>query len=125
VDAGRATIGVTVQDAIYHQRFTQSLKQFSERLDELLMEMRRFEPSHVPAELLDEVASTLGELMLVLVENKNVHGAKGFTGRAASDARLLREGVRFGGLQSSQITEAIGALREELAAAIHEDKQAA
>lgn len=114
-----------MQDALYHQRFTRSLERFSARLDELLAEIRRFEPTLIPAELLDETASTLGELMLVLIERKSVDGAAGFTGRAASDARHLREALRFGQLQSSQLTEAIGALREELGAVIHDDKQAA
>lgn len=114
-----------MQDAFHHQRFTHSLENFSARLDELLLDIRRFEPSLIPAELLDEIASTLGELMLVLIEHKSLDGAKGFTGRAASDAQHLREALRFGQLPLNQITEAIDALRQELCVVIHEDKQAA
>lgn len=101
------------------------MERFSARLDELLLEIRGFEPSLIPAELLDETASTLGELMLVLIEHKSVDGTKGFTGRAATDARHLRETLRFGQLQSNQLTEAINALREELGTVINLDKQAA
>jgi hypothetical protein len=114
-----------MQGAIYHQRFTESLEHFSTRLEDLLPLIRRFEPSLIPAELLDEVAGTLGELMLVLVEHKSVEGTKNFTGRAASDISRLREALRFGQLQSNQITAALDALREELCVIIHEDKQAA
>jgi hypothetical protein len=114
-----------MQDAIYHQRFTQSLERFSARLDDLLLEVRRFEPSLIPAELLDEIASTLGELMLVLIEHKNIDGVTGFAGRAASNARHLRETLRLGQLQPKQFTEAITALLQELGDVIHQDKQAA
>lgn len=114
-----------MQDALRHQRFTQSLERFSTRLDELLGEIRRFEPSFIPAELLDETASTLGELMLVLVEHQRIDGARGFTARAASDARRLREALRFGQLQSNHLTKAMTALLQELGAVIHQDKQAA
>ena len=112
-----------MQDILRHQRFTQQLGRFSDKLDDLMLELRRFEPTRVPAELLDEMASTLGELMLVLIEHKD--GATTSTGRAASDARHLREAVRLGQLQHSQITEALGTLRQELGVVIHEDKQAA
>lgn len=114
-----------MQDGFHHQRFTQSLEGFSARLDNLLLEMRRFEPSRIPVELLDECASTLGELMLVLIGHKDIDGAKGYAGQAASDAQRLREAVRGGGLHSNQIAEAINALREELGTIIHEDKRAA
>ena len=112
----------TMQDILRHQRFTQQLVRFSDKLDDLMLELRRFEPTRVPAELLDEMASTLGELMLVLIEHKD--GATS-TGRAASDAQHLRQAVRLGQLQYSQITEALGTLRQELGVVIHEDKQAA
>ncbi|MDX6695280.1 MAG: hypothetical protein QOF02_2883 [Blastocatellia bacterium] len=114
-----------MQGALYHQKFTESLGRFSTRLEDLLPEIRRFEPSLIPAELLDEVAGTLGELMLVLIEHKSVGGAKNFTGRAASDIQLLREALRFGQLQPNQITAALNALRDELGVIIHEDRQAA
>lgn len=114
-----------MQDAIHHQRFTRSLEDFSARLDELLQEMRRFEPSLIPVELLDECASTLGELMLVLIEHKNSDRVNDYAGRAASDAQRLREGMRLGELHSSQIAEAINALLAELGTIIHEDKRAA
>lgn len=115
-----------MQDALYHQRFTQSLEHFSARLDDMLLDVRRFDPSLIPAELLDEIASTLGKLMLVLIEHKSSDGVNGFTRRAASDTRRLREVLRFGYLlQSNQLTEAMHALREELGVVIYEDKQAA
>lgn len=114
-----------MQDILRHQRFTRELGRFSDRLDDLMLELRRFEPGQLPAELLDEMASTLGELMLVLVEHKDGDGATNSTGRAASDARHLREAVRLGQIQSGQITEALGAIRQELGVVIHQDKQAA
>ena len=114
-----------MQDILRHQRFTQQLGRFSDKLDELMLELRRYEPTRVPAELLDEMASTLGELMLVLIEHKDSDGGKTSTGRAASDAQHLREAVRLGQLQHNQITEALGTLRQELGVVIHEDKQAA
>lgn len=114
-----------MQEILHHQRFTQSLGSFSNRLDDLMMEMRRFEPTLIPAELLDEMASTLGELMLVLVEHKGRDGARTSTSRAASDAQNLREAIRHGRLQHNQITETLGTLCQELVTVIHEDKQAA
>ncbi len=116
-----------MQDILRHQRFTRELGRFSDRLDDLMLELRRFEPGQLPAELLDEMASTLGELMLVLIEHKDADadGATNSTGRAASDARHLREAMRLGQIQPTQITEALGTLRQELGVVIHEDKQAA
>jgi hypothetical protein len=115
-----------MQDILRRQRFTRQLGRFSDRLDDLMLELRRSEPGQLPAELLDEMASTLGELMLVLVEHKDGgDGATNSTGRAASDARHLREAVRLGQIQPTQITEALGTLRQELVLVIHEDKQAA
>ena len=115
-----------MQDAFRHQHFTRVLGQFSERLDCLLSEMRRFEqPGLIPAEVLDEVASTLGELMLVLIGHKNSDAASSYAGRTARDARHLREVLRLGAPPTKQITDAIHTLLEELSTLIHEDKQAA
>ena len=109
-------------DAFRHQQFTRVLAQFSERLDGLLLEMRRFEqPGLIPAEVLDELASTLGELMLVLVGHKNSNGGSGYAGRTASDARHLREVLRLGAPPTKPITDAIHTLLEELSTLIHEE----
>ena len=122
---GGACYNRAMQDILRHQRFTRQLGRFSDRLDDLMLELRRFEPTQVPPELLDEMASTLGELMLVLIEHKDGDAATNSTGRAASDARHLREAVRLGQLQYGQLTEALGTLRQELGVVIHEDRQAA
>jgi hypothetical protein len=114
-----------MQEASNHQRFTQSLKLFSERLDELLTEIRRFEPHLTPVELLDEIASILGELVLVFTEYRSNDWVTGFTQRATSDAQHLRDALRSGNLQSERLPQAICALCEEIGSVIHEDKQTA
>ena len=77
-----------MQDILRHQRFTRELGRFSDRLDDLMLELRRHEPSHMPPELLDEMASTLGELMLVLIEHKDADGANPVSWTPEGDVRV-------------------------------------
>jgi hypothetical protein len=114
-----------MHDTFHQQHFTHLLKKFSERLDELLLEVRHYEPQLLPVELLDEIATTTGELMLVLQDHLSGRNTSELSHRAASHARHLREDVRSRELPNEQLAVAIGALSEEVNLIIREDKRAA
>ncbi len=112
-------------NALRHQRLTNLLERFSQRLEELLVEVRRYETHLPPPELIDEIASTTGELMLVLVEHWNIHKTEEGAPKVISHAQRLREGMRSRELRHDQIAEAVHALTQEVDLIIRQDKQAA
>jgi len=116
---------ITMHDALHQQRFTQQLNQFSERLDDLLLNARGFEPQQIPLEFLDETAIIVGELTLLLSDHLAVHHTQALAHRVISQAEGLRQGVRSGALSREQLTGAISALSEEVQLIISEDKRAA
>ena len=114
-----------MHDTFHQQHFTHLLKKFSERLDELLMEVRHYEPQQLPVELLDEIATTTGELMLLLKDHFAGPHTSALSNQVASHARHLREEVRSRELPNDQIAVAIRDLSEEVNLIIREDKRAA
>lgn len=114
-----------MHNAARHQRLTNLLERFSERLEELLLEVRRYETHFPPPELIDEIASTTGELMLVLVEHRNIHKTEETAPTVISHAQRLREGMRSRELRRDQIAEAVHALTQEVSLIIRKDKRAA
>ena len=64
---------IIMHDALHQQRFTQQLNQFSERHDDLFLNVRGYEPQHIPLEVLDETAIIVGELTLLLSDHLAVH----------------------------------------------------
>ena len=107
------------------QRFTQLLESFSARIGGLLEETGRHRSEDLPVELLDELAGTMGELLIVLTDYQSFHGEDHLTRRVISDAQLLRESIRSRLLQSEQLVAAVGALADEVYQIIREDKRAA
>ena len=112
-------------DARHQQRLTRQLESFSGRLEDLIAEARRYEAQGLPSELIDEIASTTGELMLALIDHQSAYAPEESTHKAAFDAQRLREDVRSERLPVGQIAEAAETLRREIDHIIREDKQAA
>jgi hypothetical protein len=110
---------------LHHQRFTQLLNQFSEKLDDLLLNARSYDPKNVPLEILDEIAVTIGELTIVLSDHLAIERTQGLAQNLISSAKELRQGMRTGQLSAEQLAGAIGALIEEVHLMLHEDKRAA
>jgi hypothetical protein len=111
--------------ALHHQRFTQLLNQFSEKLDELLLNARRYDPKNIPLEILDEIAVTIGELTLLLSDHLAIEHTQALAQKVVSRANGLRHGMRSGEMSSDQLAEAISALIREVHLILCEDKRAA
>lgn len=112
-------------DASRHNRLTRLLEQISTRLEDLQVEVRRTEAQPLPPELIDEIASTAGELILILADHRSAHQTGKPEQAAASHANLLREGVRRRQLHREQIAEAVHTLTQEVSLIINKDKRAA
>jgi hypothetical protein len=119
-----AKIRLTMHDAFHQQRLTHSLELFSARLDELIEQVRR-ESYPLPSELIDEIASTTGELMLLLIDHQSVFRVEEATSRAISEAQRLREAMRSERLPGEQVAEVVSMLTREVAQIISADKRAA
>lgn len=107
------------------QQFFHSLEEFSRRLDQLLTELRRYEPRLIPIELLDELAGTVGELTVALSDHLAAPHSRDLLRSVISHARDLRHDVRSQELPRERIAVAVGALGEEIERMIREDKRAA
>lgn len=112
-------------DPFRQQRFLQQLSQFSERLDDLILNARSYDPKQIPLEVLDEIAVTIGELTLVLSDHLAIHQTEALAHKVISDAEKLRHEMRSGKSSSEQLVAAIGALIEEVHLILYEDKRAA
>jgi hypothetical protein len=114
-----------MQAARHQQRFTQLLNQFSEKLDDLLLNVRRHDPEHIPLEILDEIAVTIGELTLVLSDHLAIEHTQALAHKIISRANALRQGMRSGELTSEQLADTTGALINEIQLILFEEKRAA
>lgn len=111
---------------VYHQQLvTRQLERFSTRLEDLIAEAHLHRAQRLPSELIDEIASTTGELMLALIDHRSAYHPEATTHRATFDAQRLRDGIRSERLPLEQIAEDAETLRRELEHIIREDKQAA
>ena len=111
--------------AFHHHRFSAQLHQFSQRLDELILHARRFDAQHIPLEILDEMAITIGELTLLLSDHLAVEHTQALAQKMISDAERLRQAMRAGKLSKEQLADAIEVLTQQLYRMIAEDKRAA
>jgi hypothetical protein len=101
--------------------FTRSLEHFSARLEELL-ERAHLHQSPLPPELLDEIAFTTGELMLVLTN----HSSEDVSIREAlSHAKNLRERLRVDQPQGEQMAKDCDSFSQEIAQLLINSKKAA
>jgi hypothetical protein len=112
-----------VFDAARQLHFTRSLEHFSARLDELL-NSARFHQSQLPPELIDEIAFTTGELMLVLT-NHSSHQEEAAIQEALSHARSLRARLRANQPQGDQLTKDCDSFSQEIAQLLVDSKKAA
>jgi hypothetical protein len=112
-----------VFDVARQLHFTRSLEHFSKRLDELL-DSARFHQSQLPPELIDEIAHTTGELMLVMTNHPGHHEDE-LISEVLAHARSLRERLRIGEPQSNQIAKDCDNFRQEIAQLLVDSKKAA
>jgi hypothetical protein len=112
-----------VFDTARQLHFTCSLEHFSKKLDELLDNARLHQPP-LPLELIDEIAFTTGELMLVLT-NYPGHHEDELIREVLSHARSLRERLRVDQSQDDQVTKDCDSFRQEIAQLLRHSKKAA
>jgi hypothetical protein len=104
-----------------HHFQVDKLSRFSIRLEELFSELRLGGQDAPSAELADEIASTAGEIMLLLAD----HGEDELVRGTLADARRLREAARTLRPEPAQLAEAGRALTQDVARIIREEKRAA
>jgi hypothetical protein len=112
-----------VFDVARQLHFTRSLEHFSRKLDELL-ESARLHQSQPPPELIDEIAFTAGELMLVMT-NYPGHHEEELIREVLAHARSLRERLRMDILQGDEATKDCDSFRREVAQLMRDSKKAA
>jgi hypothetical protein len=112
-----------VFDIARQLHFTRSLDQFSRRLDELL-DSARLHQSHLPPELIDEIAYTTGELMLVLTNHPGYHEEE-LIREVLSHAGSLRERLRVDHFQDDKVAKDYDRFRDEIAQLLTDSKKAA
>jgi hypothetical protein len=100
-------------DTARQLHFTRSLQHFSARLEDLLERARLYQPP-LPPELIDEIAFTTGELMLVLT-NYPSHEKEALVQEALSHAQSLRVRLRADQSQSDQVTKDCDDFSREIA----------
>ena len=103
--------------------FTRSLEHFSSRLDKLL-ESACLYPSQLPPELIDDIALTTGELMLVMTNHPG-HQEDELIRDMLSHARNLRDRLRVGGSQGNEVAKDFARFRREVAQLLINSKKAA
>lgn len=111
-------------DNPHHLYFSRSLEHFSARLDELLTGLRR-KHSQLTPELIDEIAYTTGELMVVLMDYHAAYQEDGFLKEALAHAQLLHRHLRAQQLQEDQIAQTCDTFRREIDLLIRQSKRAA
>jgi hypothetical protein len=110
-----------VYDTARQLHFTRSLEYFSSKLDELIKSAHQ---SSFNPELVDEIAFTIGELMLVMT-NYPGHHEDELIREVLSHARSLRERLRIGESQGDQVTKDCDSFRQEIAQLLRDSKKAA
>lgn len=109
-------------DTARQLHFTRSLEYFSSKLDELLNNARH--QSTLSPELIDEIAFTTGELMLVLT-NYPSHQEEASVQEALAHAKSLRERLRVEQTQGDQVTKDCDSFSQEIAQLVLSSKKAA
>jgi hypothetical protein len=103
--------------------FTRSLEHFSEKLD-VLLDSARHHQSQLPLELIDEIAFTTGELMLVMTNHPGHHEDE-LIRNVLSHAKILRDRLRVGESQGDQVAKECDSFRQEIAQLLRDSKKAA
>jgi hypothetical protein len=107
-----------------HLHSNRLLERFSEQLDELLFRAR----SHrlqLPPELLDEIAATTGEIMLVLMNFQENVQTDALLHETLTHAGNLRQHIRSRQFRDEEIAEAFGSLKQEVEQLVHRSRRAA
>jgi len=110
-------------EAARQLHFTRDLERFSARLGELL-ESARSHRQQLPPELIDEIACTTGELMLVLTNHQS-EGEATVVKEALSHAKALRQRLRDGRPHRDQMAEECDSFSREIARLVMDSKRAA
>lgn len=108
-------------DTARQLHFTRSLERFSVRLEELL-DCARLHQGPPSPELLDEIAFTTGELMIVLTNHSSEDTS---IQEALSHAKSLRERLRFDRTQDELVAKDFDSFRREIAKLVADSKKAA
>lgn len=124
----RGVVVESLQSIMYdtsHQlQVNRLLGSFSERLDELLYKARRHE-LQLPPELLDEIAATTGEIMLVLMNFQENIQTDALLREALTHAGNLRQHLRTRQLRDEEIAEAFSGLKQEVEQLVYRSRRAA
>lgn len=105
----------------HHHFHLDKLSRFSIHLEELFSDLRGWHDDTPPPELADEIAVTAGEIMLLLA----AHSDDELVRETLDEARRLREVARTQRPRPSQLVEMGGALTDDVARIIREEKNAA
>ena len=105
----------------HHHFYLNKLYQFPAHLEELLLDLRGTSEDILPLELVDEIAVTAGEIMLLLAD----HGEDALVQETLNDARQLREVARIPLQARVQLVEAGAVLTKDVARIIREEKRVA
>jgi hypothetical protein len=107
-----------------HLYFSHSLARLSTRLDELIANVRR-EQSPLPAELLDEIAYTTGELMVVLMDYRAATQEDEFIEEALAHAQQLHRRLRSRPFSQAQVAESCDSFKHEIDQLIRQSRRVA
>jgi hypothetical protein len=105
----------------HHHFHLDKLSRFSVHLDELFTDLSGCREDAPPPELVDEIAVTAGEIMLLLAAHSDDELVRG----TLDEARRLREAARTLRPQRAQLVEAGAALTKDVARIIRAEKRAA
>jgi hypothetical protein len=105
----------------HHHFQLDKLLRFSSQLEELFSGLSSHNSEELSPELADEIASTAGEIMLLLAN----HGEDELVRATLEDARRLREVARTVRPEHAQLVEAGAMLTYDVRRIIREEKAAA
>ncbi|HKS28385.1 MAG TPA: hypothetical protein VJS44_11220 [Pyrinomonadaceae bacterium] len=111
-------------DTSHQMHSNRLLERFTERLDELLFKARG-QSGQIPPEMLDEIAYTTGEIMLVLVNFQENTQTDALLHEAVTHAENLRRHLRTRQFEGEEIQEAFGSLKQEVEQLLRQSRRAA
>jgi hypothetical protein len=100
------------------------LERFSEQLDQLLSKAHQYK-FQLPPELLDDIAATTGEIVLVLMNFQENVQTDALLREALSHANRLRQHLRSRQIRDEEITVAFDGLKQEVERLVHVSRRAA
>lgn len=111
-------------DNFYHLYFSRSLENFSARLDELLTSIQRHHTQPTP-EMVDEIAYTTGELMVVLMDYHAADHNDEAIKEALTHVQLLHQQLRSNQPLDEQVAASCDTFRREVDLLIRQSRRAA